>query len=310
MNKKPLLTISEQIEHLKAKGITFSLMSEQAAADYLENHNNYFKLASYRKNFPKHPAGKKSGQYICLDFGQLVDLAIIDIELRYTLLHLALDVEHYADLDLLRNIAANGEDGYQIVEDYYNSLSQNQLSIMTGEINRNSTNAYCGGIVQKYSADMPVWAFLEIIPFGRMISFYKFCANRFGDKRMQNNFYLLLTCKDIRNACAHNSCILNDLSTGNAVTKTKAGVHKALSQISTLSKSTRSKKMSNERIQQIVTLLYTHKTLVTSPGVSQKASYKTAALRARILKNSSYYDKNAQIKTSFDFLITVIDNWF
>ncbi len=43
MNKKPLLTISEQIEHLKAKGITFSLMSEQAAADYLENHNNYFK---------------------------------------------------------------------------------------------------------------------------------------------------------------------------------------------------------------------------------------------------------------------------
>lgn len=310
MSRKPLLTIPEQIEHLKAKGITFSLISEQDAADYLENHNNYFKLASYRKNFPKHPDGEIVGQYISLDFGQLVDLAIIDMELRYTLLHLALDVEHYAKLDLLRNISSYGEDGYQIVEDYRNSLSHNQLSVMEGEINRNSTNAYCGGIVQKYSSDMPVWAFLEIIPFGRMISFHKFCADRFGNKRMQNNFYLLLTCKDIRNACAHNSCILNDLSAGNAVTRTKAGVHKALSQISTLSKNSRSKRMSNERIQQIVTLLYTHKTLVTSSGVWQKASEKLNALCARITKNASYYDKNAQIKASFDFLITVIDNWF
>ena len=96
MSRKPLLTTAEQIEHLKKKGVTFSLMSESAAADYLENHNNYFKLASYRKNFPKHPGGVKVGQYISLDFGQLVDLAIVDMELRYTLLHLALDVEHYA----------------------------------------------------------------------------------------------------------------------------------------------------------------------------------------------------------------------
>lgn len=310
IKRKPILTASEQVEHLKVKGITFSLMSEKEAINYLDNHNNYFKLASYRKNFPKHPAGKKVGQYISLDFGQLVDLAVIDMELRYTLLHLALDVEHYSKLDLLRNVSYNTEDGYKIVDDYRNSLSQKQQDIMEEEINRNSTNTYCSGIVQKYAADMPVWAFLEIIPFGRMISFYKFCADRFKDKRMQNNFYLLLTCKDIRNACAHNSCILNDLSIGNAITKTKAGVHKALAQISSLSKNTRSKKMSNERIQQIVTLLYTHNTLVTSPGVKKKTSEKLHDLKQRIKKNSLYYEKNTQIKSSFDFLLTVIDNWF
>lgn len=310
MNRKPLLSTAEQIEHLKSKGITFSLMNEVDAADYLENNNNYFKLASYRKNFPKHPAGEKAGQYINLDFGQLVDLAIIDMELRYTLLHLALDVEHYAKLDILRNISSYGEDGYQIVEDYRNSLDQKRFDILDTEIKRNSKNAYCGGIVQKYASDMPAWAFLEIIPFGQMISFYKFCSDRFRDKKMQNNFYLLLACKDIRNACAHNSCVLNDLSAGNAVTRAKAGVHKALSKIPALSKNVRSKKMSNERIQQIITLLYTHSEIVTSPGVKLKTAEKVKKLSARISKNASYYDNNLLIKTSFEFLITVIDNWF
>ena len=43
-SKKPWLTASEQIDHLKSKGVHFSLMSEEDARAYLEKNSNYFRL--------------------------------------------------------------------------------------------------------------------------------------------------------------------------------------------------------------------------------------------------------------------------
>ncbi len=56
----------------------------------LDNVNYYFKLASYRVNFPKNYDKK----YINLDFAYLTDLASIDMQLRDYLLDLSLDIEH------------------------------------------------------------------------------------------------------------------------------------------------------------------------------------------------------------------------
>lgn len=43
-NRKPWLTASEQIGHLKSRGVHFSLMSEDDARAYLEKNSNYFRL--------------------------------------------------------------------------------------------------------------------------------------------------------------------------------------------------------------------------------------------------------------------------
>ena len=101
--KKPKLSLDEQIEHLKDKGILFNIMDESDAKKYLEQNNNYFKLTAYRKNYNKHPDGKNKGKYINLEFAYLVDMAIIDMRLRYQIVHMALDIEHHAKLQLLRN---------------------------------------------------------------------------------------------------------------------------------------------------------------------------------------------------------------
>ena len=53
-DRKPILTIEQQIEHLKQKGVAFELCSEEEAADYLRDKCNFFKLASYRKLFSKY----------------------------------------------------------------------------------------------------------------------------------------------------------------------------------------------------------------------------------------------------------------
>lgn len=72
-NRKPWLTASEQIDHLKLRGVHFSLMSEDDARAYLEKNNNYFRPRAYRLGFPKVEEGARKGEYANLDFKMLVD---------------------------------------------------------------------------------------------------------------------------------------------------------------------------------------------------------------------------------------------
>ena len=68
--------------------------------------------------------------------------------------------------------------------------------------------------------------------------------------------------------------------------------------------------MGNERIRQIVTLLYAYKTLVVSEGMQMRAADGLHILLDRMYKYETYYSTNQLISYSFDFLRRVIDNWF
>ena len=124
-NDKPRLSLDEQIQHLKDKGILFNIMDEDFAKQYLR-YNNYYKLTSFRKNYDKHPGGENEGKYINLEFAYLVDMSIIDMRLRYRVVEMALDIEHHTKLQLLRKMDEYDEDGYQIVKDYIGSLDDRQ----------------------------------------------------------------------------------------------------------------------------------------------------------------------------------------
>jgi len=306
---KPKLSTKEQIEHLAKKGVKFVLISREEATDYLTKHNNYFKLTAYRKNFQKHPDGKFKGQYIGLDFQMLKDLAIIDMRLRYTLLHMALDIEHFAKVELLKYIENSNIDAYDLVEDYIESLDEDRLRTLNNELYRNMNNPYCGDIIAKYKDNYPVWAFMEIIPFGRFINFYRFCAKTINDKKLVDNYYLLLSIKDLRNATAHNNCLINDLSPQTTEYKTNFRISQELSKLG-ITKEIHGKKMSNARIQQIVTLLYTHKRIIKSDGVIKHQSEVLNAVVTRMYEHIEYYEHNQMITTNFGFLKTIIDNWY
>lgn len=308
--QKRKLSVDEQIEHLKNKGIKFEYCSEEHARQYLQKNNNFFKLRAYRKNYQKHADGKQAGQYIDLDFQYLVDLAVLDMELRYLLVHIALDVEHYTKMQLIKRVENSDEDGYTIVQEYIDSLGEDRKKNFLNEIKKNRDNVYCGAIIDKYEDRYPIWAFVEIIPFGRLVSFYRFCAERFNDKWMKNNYYRLVTCKEIRNASAHSNCILNELKTGTAKYQTDHDVSRALMKIEGITKEIRTRKMSNAHVQQIITLLYMHKIMVTSDGVREKECKKLHEYTQRMYKNMYYYEKNAVIKTTFSFLKLVVDSWY
>lgn len=206
---KRKLTTPELIAHIKNKGITFNHVSENDAKRSLRNLNYYYKLASYRKNFKKD----SNNRYKDLDFAYLTDLAAIDMQLRQYLLELCLDVEHGVKvllLDRISNYLPN-EDGYQIVQDFKNGTSfgthQYDLTIRNLQ-----SNQYLKEMSTKYFQHPPVWVFLETTSFGGLTAFIEyFCVNRSSTKKLITISELLRYCKNIRNACAHNTPILVNL---------------------------------------------------------------------------------------------------
>ena len=163
-NDKPRLSLYEQIQHLKDKGILFNIMDEESAKQYLKYNNNYYKLTSFRKNYDKHPGGENKGKYIRLEFAYLVDISIIDMRLRYRIVEMALDVEHHTKLQLLRKIDEYDEDGYQVVKDYIDSLDD-----------RHKKNFYLKLIEIKevFTAETLLKSMKVIILFGHLLKLYR-----------------------------------------------------------------------------------------------------------------------------------------
>ena len=181
-DRKPLLTVEQQIDHLKSKGVTFELCSEEDAAEYLSERTYFFKVAAYRSLFEKRVGGPRDGQYIDLDFGHLRALASLDRDLRYALLPLTLDVEHAARTKLVRIATEReGEDGYALSRDYMAGLNHNERRRREGEINMMGNDLFCSDLVRKYGdgpAEMPIWVLMELFSFGSFIDLYLFCAER------------------------------------------------------------------------------------------------------------------------------------
>lgn len=309
-----MLSTEQQIEHLKSKGIKFSLISESDALQYLRRNNNYFKLRAYRKNFEKYITGEKAGQYIDLDFAMLKDMAILDMKLRYAAIQMALDIEHFAKVRLLCAVEQAHEDGYQIVLDYFDALKQSdtekgtrRFDSLRTELDRNRDNSYCGGIIHKYDGDYPIWAFVEVIPFGSLIHFYNFCAKRFGRKDMQHEFFLLLCIKELRNASAHNNCILHDMLAKDQKGRPDNGM---IQKINVIPAETRSRQLANERMRQLCTLLYAHTVFVQSAGVHKATEKLLHELVGRIDHHSDYYRSNPAVQSAFGFLKKTIDIFF
>lgn len=275
-NRKPILTIKQQIMHLKQKGVSFELCTESEASRILMEQDHYFRLAAYRVLFPKRVGGSRDGQYAGLDFGHLVDLADINRNLRSFLLPLTLDVENSAKTLLIEHITEkSGEDGYSVLSDYFTGLSHENRIRREGELKRLKNDIYLGSLVSKYQISaMPAWVFLELSSFGTFTNFYLFCANRWGNSTMKDEHYMLRRVNSLRNAAAHSSVIINGLSPSVRAPQSRysAQLAAALDEIG-MSKRLRRSKMRNPRILQMAVLAYTYSRFVSkgrADGISDK----------------------------------------
>ena len=308
--RKPALSIDQQIDHLKEKGVKFELCGEEEAADYLAHRCNLFKLASYRKLFSKHIGGKQEGRYIALDFAQLRLLASLDQQLRSTLLAMTLDIEHFQKVAVLRKVTERGEDGYAIVSDYMASLNPSDRDYRLRELRMSAHSHYSAGIYEKYSGNMPVWAFLELTSFGTLIDFVRFCAERWGDKALLSSHYDLKGVKSIRNCAAHGSCMINSFAErGDSKVRVAKSVARAVT-VAKVSKATRSKWMGSTTVQQIATVLVTYSRIVP-PGKSRdRAEAELYEIFCRVESSASLLPSNGPdsiVWAAFSFIKSLTD---
>lgn len=304
-----MLSIEEQINKLELKGIKFDIITKDKSYDILSKSNYYFKLKSYKDNYDKHILGISEGKYINLDFFHLYELSVLDYNLRKYIYNSCLDIEHLFKLRLLEKILINNDNEYDLVKKFSDKLEHTELIVLKSEIERAKKSEYTRDLLIKYKNNMPLTVLFEIIPFGRFISFYKFYSEYKNDKTLKEEFYILNICKQIRNASAHNNCILNNLKN-----KSSYGIpnkiNEKLKRIKNISKNVRRKKMLIERIKQIVTILYINSEYIKSDKLKEKNTEELKKLKNRFMKNINYFKNNDIIYSTFIFLGKVIDNWY
>ena len=189
-------------------------------------------------------------------------------------------------------------------------MDDKERRILDGEIARNRHNTYCGDMVRKYEGHFPIWVFLELLSFGKLCSFYRFCAERYGRRDMVENYYRLRMCQILRNAAAHGSCILNDLTGRKSRVRTDEQLSRALAEIPEITKGVRLKKMSNERVQQITTLLFTYRQMAQSGEDHIYQCEKIKSFVERLNKSRPYYSDNSLVDSIFEFIEILIDKWY
>lgn len=140
--RRPKLTIEQQVEHLKSKGVTFTLCTEEQAILFLKYSTFFFKVKAFDKDYEINP---KTGKYLNLDFAYLTELSTLDMHLRRLILHATLDIEHYLKVMLIREISEDPtEDGYEIVERFFNVYPDVKASI-----GGKSENSMCRDLIHK-----------------------------------------------------------------------------------------------------------------------------------------------------------------
>ena len=221
---RPMMNISELVPYLKQKNIKFDLISEEDAEAYLKYNNNYYNVTAYKHNFQKYPspAGKYEGLYQDLDFAYLKDMAIIDHRTRLLLFKMIIDIEHYLKIKILNTIETiEEEDEYKIVNLYLEKDFNDEKfpKRVHNSIFKKVGNEYYQKIFSKYDVDkdkklenIPIWEFLEIITFGELVNFYDFYTKEYNLLDENRDVYILRDIVKLRNAVAHNTCVLSELN--------------------------------------------------------------------------------------------------
>ena len=298
---RPKLSIPAQIKDMKEAGIKFDIMSETDAGRYLDTNTYYFRIKAYAKNYEKYIDTEKQGQYINLDFAYLVDLAEIDTCLKKLVLEMTYDLEHFLKVKLLSDFQMVDEDGYEIVQELI--MMQPTLK---DSIEEKLKAPLCKDLIEKYNDNWAIWNIVEVMTFGQFILLYTlfYARNKFKDT---NNLFLLPV-NMIRNAAAHNNCLIHKLRPPYLSCVSPCyELRNELSQGTELSSSLLDKRLAHPAIHDFSALLFLYSRMVPDKEKSQMYDKIYSLFYNRIPKNKTFYNKNESLRNCYDFMLNVVN---
>lgn len=304
--EKKKLSISEQIQDMCIKGITFDITDKENATRFLKYNNYYFKLKSYGKNYDKYLATDKKNQYINLDFAYLQELSTLDMYLRKSIISMSLDIEHALKTQLLYDLAQNdSEDGYHIVKQYLDA-DYKRIKSLHDKIGKSAASDL---IEKRQNQDdtYALWEIVEVISFGEFIDLYQLYYSTYPSKTNDYSSYLW-SIKFLRNAAAHNNCLLNSLKAPYHIKihKTK-DIQFEISKIKGISAKSRQRWMENPVIHDFTILVFVFLKLIKSEGIKKAGIEQLQWLfEERMPRHKQYFEKNSAILESYRFTAKVV----
>lgn len=304
-------TVQQQIENFKSKNIQFNIVDEEYATQYLNDNTYYFKLKSFAKAFEYNETKK---QYINLDFAYLVELSKLDMYLREYIIKSSLDTEHFLKVKFLRDLTNNDlEDGYNIVDLFfikYPYISQN--------ISLKKKDSACADLIHKYENNWAAWNIIEVLSFGDFVKLFQLYYDLYPDTKSKTIINLLWPLKFIRNASAHNNCLLNTLrkpylhthlfnNKKNTIEPNKELVS-LLTKVPNVSKNTRKKKIANPIIHDFIASLFLFNEVCSSQTLKEKQfNNLTNLLNERFCRHKDYFINDNVFMSNYEFVKKVVD---
>ncbi len=290
--RKKLLTYPELIKKLERNGILFNTVDKVQATKILQERNYFYKLSSYRKLFPK-----TNGKYN-IEFATLADLAVVDMQLRYFLLDICLDVEHGIKTVIMDAITKNRQvDGYDIVKDYavYNPIGFNNTKQAL------SKNKYLKNVYLKHQQDIPIWVLIEVMDFGNLCHLVEMYCNKFpSNKKLKKANSFCKYARHIRNACAHSNVLLVDM-----LEQTVSPSTKILSLAG--NQNIKRDSLQYRKTHDIYTLVTLHQEYC-SKELSKYRRSEILKIAKRAKKHKDYYENNPKIVEIYQKLAKILVN--
>lgn len=305
--RKRKLTVEEQVEYMRDKsGIEFNIMSEEEAKIFLQDNNYYFKIKSYAKNYEKYNEGENKGKYINLDFAYLVELSKIDMYFRRLILKMTLDIEHFLKAQLLRDFQDNDdEDGYTIIDEFLQ-----EYDYVEKNIDFKGNNSTCTDLVSKYKGNFAIWNIVEVLSFNDFTKLYQMYYRKHRSRESMGKF--LWSVRLLRNAAAHNSCLLNSLRTPYRYdVRPNQKVINYLSRIESISRTARGSRMRNPVMHDFIVTLYVFNNVISSKKVKEITMTELKDLvDNRMSRNKEFFEKNQVLTAHYNFAKKVIDYFY
>lgn len=311
--EKVKLTVDEQIQDMLDKNIQFELCSQEEAKRFLKYNNYYFKLKSYARNYNMNTQNDK---YFNLDFAYLIELSKLDMFIRKIILDLSLDVEHYLKVRLVNDLSNNPkEDGYNIVKLFLQYHPNAEEDIR----NKAEKYSFCSNLAENHLNEynepnkLAVWNIVELLSFGNFMELYELYYQTYDSFNYSD---YLKSIKFIRNAAAHNNCILSSLKKPNSLkkfskTKKLANILGKIPEFRELEN--RDAMMKNPIIHDFVALLFVYNDILKVSATKNGRNKKMEELRyefcddnGRVRKNRHYFEKNQSIKNAYSFICSII----
>lgn len=295
------LTVPEIISYCKdTLGITFNLKSEEEASVFLAKHNYFFRLKQYADFGEK----TRSGKFINVDFGQMVELSTVDMFLRKLILKMTLDFEHYLKVKIINDSQENpSDDGYAVVESFLET--HNRVRHLIENLN-NSLNFYNRQVFEKYKETPSVWSIVEMLGFSDFIDFYAHYYQYFHLKCEYTPHFDSV--RRLRNAAAHNTCMISNLKPQNWFKSDIEINFELLGAKLDVGNGVISSCLKVPVLNDFAVMLSNYVKLISSPKIKEKTLEEIQDFfNGRMILHKDYFENVNEIKNAYHFAKAVLD---